>query len=129
MLVAASRHHPDGHPHAGRRVSRHPQLAIGLVLDTPGNRTGPNTVHALTQLVPLGLPAGLLIADRAYTEQLSPHFATPARRLGYRLVLDYKQEHRGLQGSTPSGKRSSASRAEVTLCAPPPWAVRPPPGA
>jgi len=52
LLVAASRHHPDGHPHAGRRISRHPQLAIGMALDTPGKRTGPNTVHTLTQLAP-----------------------------------------------------------------------------
>jgi hypothetical protein len=42
-------------------------------------------------------------ADRAYTDQLPAHFAAPARRLGYQLVLDYKQEHRGLQGSTTSG--------------------------
>jgi hypothetical protein len=103
LLVAASRRHPDGHPRIGQRVSTHPQLALGLALDAPGKRTGPNAVHALTQLVPLGLPTGLLIADRAYTDQLSPHFATPARQLGYRLVLDYKQEHRGLQGSTTSG--------------------------
>jgi hypothetical protein len=103
LLVAASHRHPAGHPHAGQRISRHPQLALGLVLDAPGKRTGPNAVHSLTRLVPLGLPAGLLISDRAYTDQLSPHFSTPARRLGYQIVLDYKQEHRGLQGSTPSG--------------------------
>jgi hypothetical protein len=27
------------------------------------------------------------------------HFAQPARRLGYQLVLDYKKEHRSIQGS------------------------------
>ncbi|KAB1147088.1 hypothetical protein F7R91_12145 [Streptomyces luteolifulvus] len=105
LLVAASRSHPDGARRAGERVSRHPQLALGLVLDTPGKRVGPNAVHTLTRLAAhgLGLPAGLLAADRAYTDQLPAHFAVPARRLGYQLVLDYKQEHRGLQGSTASG--------------------------
>ncbi|MFD8866395.1 hypothetical protein ACFV1F_18825 [Streptomyces sp. NPDC059590] len=99
LLVAASRRHPAGHPQAGERVSRHPQLALGLVLDTPGKRTGPNAVHALTALVPFGFPTGILAADRAYTDQTGPHFAQPARRLGYQLVLDYKQEQRGVQGT------------------------------
>ncbi|MFJ7421744.1 hypothetical protein ACIQXD_24495 [Streptomyces uncialis] len=99
LLVAASRRHPTTHPQAGERVSRHPQLVLGLVLDTPGKRTGPNVIHCLTQLAPLGFPAGLLAADRAYTDQVTTHFAAPARRLGYQLVLDYKKENRGLQGT------------------------------
>jgi hypothetical protein len=99
LLVAASRRHPEGHPQAGQRVSPHPQLALGLVLDTPGKRIGPNAIHALTTLVPLGFPAGLLAADRAYTDQTTAHFSQPARRLGYQLVLDYKKEHRGIQGT------------------------------
>ncbi|MFJ6985039.1 MULTISPECIES: hypothetical protein [unclassified Streptomyces] len=40
---------------------------------------------------------------RAHTDRLPAPFAVPARRLGYQLVLDYEQEHRGLQGSTASG--------------------------
>lgn len=105
LLVAASRRHPDGAAQAGERVSRHPQLALGLVLDTPGKRVGPNAVHTLSRFAALGLglPAGLLAADRAYTDQLPAHFAVPARHLGYQLVLDYKQEHRGLQGSSSFG--------------------------
>lgn len=99
LLVAASGRHPAGHSKAGQRTSRHPQLALGAVLDTPGKRVGPNAVHALTALQPFGFPAGLLAADRAYTDQTSPHFSTPARRLGYQLVLDYKQEQRGIQGT------------------------------
>ncbi|MFJ7910059.1 hypothetical protein [Kitasatospora sp. NPDC096204] len=92
LLVAASRRHPAGRANAGRRVGKHPQLALGLVLDTPGKRVGPNAVHALNALSPLGLPIGLLAADRAYTDQRSEHFQQPARRLGYQLALDYKQE-------------------------------------
>ncbi|MEU8544060.1 hypothetical protein AB0C52_29380 [Streptomyces sp. NPDC048717] len=99
LLVASSRRHPTGHPQAGERVSRHPQLALGLVLDTPGKRIGPNAVHSLARLTPLGLPTGLLAADRAYTDQIAEHFAQPARTLGYQLVLDYKQQHRGVQGT------------------------------
>lgn len=99
LLVAASRRHPVGHRQAGERVSRHPQLALGLVLDTPGKRIGPNAVHSLAQLAPLGLPTGLLAADRAYTDQITEHFAQPVRTMGYQLVLDYKQQHRGVQGT------------------------------
>ncbi|MFD7018523.1 hypothetical protein [Streptomyces sp. NPDC059928] len=99
LLVAASRRHPAGHPQAGKRISKHPQLALGLVLDTPGKRTGPNAIQALTKLVPFGFPAGLLASDRAYTDQIPENFALPARRLGYQLVLDYKKKQRGVQGT------------------------------
>ncbi|WP_327129408.1 hypothetical protein [Streptomyces sp. NBC_01727] len=99
LLVAASRRHPAHHQQVGQRVSEHPQLALGLVLDTPGKRTGPNAIHALTRLTPFGFPTGLLAADRAYTDQTTAHFAQPARQLGYQLVLDYKQEQRGVQGT------------------------------
>ena len=99
LLVAASRRHPTGHHLTGERVSRHPQLALGLVLDTGGKRLGPNAVHALTALTPLGLPVGLLAADRAYTDQTSDHFQLHVRRAGYLLALDYKQDQRGVQGT------------------------------
>ncbi|GHF46166.1 hypothetical protein [Streptomyces morookaense] len=103
LLVAGSRRHPAGHPRAGHRITEHPQLALGLVLDSPGKRLGPNAIHALGALAPFGFPAGVLAVDRAYTDQTTPHFAEPARRLGYRLVLDYKRAQRGVQGSAPSG--------------------------
>ncbi|MFJ2176941.1 hypothetical protein ACIOHE_29110 [Streptomyces sp. NPDC087851] len=99
LLVAASRRHPTGHPQADERVSRHPQIALGLVLDTPGKRIGPNAVHSLAQLTPFGFPRELLAADRACTDQRTEHFAQPVRTLGYQLVLDYKQQHRGVQGT------------------------------
>ncbi|MHA6762460.1 hypothetical protein [Streptacidiphilus sp. PAMC 29251] len=93
LAVAASRRSN------GQRISRHPQLALGAVLDTGGKRPGPNAVHTLKQLQHLGLPAGVLAADRAYTDQTSEHFQTHARKLGYQLALDYKKEHRGIQGT------------------------------
>jgi hypothetical protein len=80
-------------------TERHPQMAVGLVLDTPGTRIGPNALTTLHSLRPLGLPTRLLAADRAYTDQTHEHFAGPARALGYQLVLDYKKDQRGIQGS------------------------------
>ena len=99
LLVAASRRFSAGSTREGKRSSRHPQLLMGLVLDTPGKQLGPNAIHALKRLTPFGLPTGLLAADRAYTDQTTEHFAKPARELGYQLVLDYRRAQRGLQGS------------------------------
>ncbi|MFE9726490.1 hypothetical protein ACFYQ5_23560 [Streptomyces sp. NPDC005794] len=93
------RRRPAHHQQAGRRVSEHPQLALGLVLDTPGKRTGPNAVHALARLTPFGFPTGLLAADRTCTDRTTAHFAQPARQLGHQPVLDYKQGQRGVQGT------------------------------
>ncbi len=62
-------------------------------------RTGPNAITALTQLQQLGLPTGTCAADRAYTGCSPQNFQIPARRLGYRLALDYKAADRGVQGS------------------------------
>ncbi|MDI9886552.1 hypothetical protein QMZ92_19760 [Streptomyces sp. HNM0645] len=77
----------------------YPQLCLGFELDTPTVRTGPNAVNILTQLTGLGLPPGILAADRAYTNCTPATFQTPVRRLGYRLALDYKVIERGRQGS------------------------------
>ncbi|MCX4964118.1 hypothetical protein OHA98_04660 [Streptomyces sp. NBC_00654] len=99
VAAAWRRRYRAGHPQAGERVSRHPQLALGLVLDTPGKRVGPTAVRSLTQLAPFGFPTGLLAADRACTDQITEHFAQPVRTLGYQMVLGYKQQHRGIQGT------------------------------
>jgi len=88
-LAAASR------PHSGRVA----QIALGLVVDYPGVRTGPNAITLLTPLTRLQLPVGTLAVDRLYTDARPETFALPARALGYRLALDYKQDQRGIQGS------------------------------
>nr|WP_260407585.1 transposase [Planomonospora venezuelensis] len=80
-------------------IGTHPQLALGLVIDTPHRRVGPAAITALDAVASLGLPTGTLAVDRAYTDQAADHFARPARAHGYRLALDYKVEQRGLQGS------------------------------
>ncbi|WP_405771996.1 hypothetical protein [Streptomyces sp. NBC_01538] len=94
--LAIAAHHRD---HEDETPKAYPQLCLGFELDTPTVRTGPNAVTILTQIAGLGLPAGILAADRAYTGCSPPTFQTPVRRLGYRLALDYKVKERGLQGS------------------------------
>ncbi|WP_051753399.1 hypothetical protein [Streptosporangium amethystogenes] len=76
-----------------------PQLALGLVLDTPHKRIGANAITTLKPLSTLGFPTAFAVVDRAYTDQQPAHFAQPARELGYRLALDYKVDQRGVQGS------------------------------
>ncbi|WP_234042516.1 hypothetical protein [Streptomyces marianii] len=56
----------------------YPQLCLGFELDTPTVRTGPNAVNILTQLTGLGLPPGILAADRAYTNCTPATFQTPS---------------------------------------------------
>ncbi|MEV1242722.1 hypothetical protein [Nonomuraea sp. NPDC049750] len=76
-----------------------PQLALGLVLDTPHKRIGANAITTLKPLATLGFPTAFAAVDRAYTDQQPAHFARPARELGYKLALDYKVDQRGAQGS------------------------------
>ncbi|MFF7534462.1 hypothetical protein ACFZB2_35935 [Streptomyces bobili] len=66
---------------------------------TPGHRTGLSAITLLTPLTALQLPVGTLAVDRLYTDARPETFALPARRLGYRLALDYKQDQRGIQGT------------------------------
>uniref|UniRef100_A0AAU2VTR7 Transposase n=1 Tax=Streptomyces sp. NBC_00008 TaxID=2903610 RepID=A0AAU2VTR7_9ACTN len=94
-LAIAAHHRDPGDDAPGA----YPQLCLGFELDTPTVRTGPNALTILTQITQLGLPTGILAADRAYTGCSPSNFQTPVRRLGYRLALDYKVKERGLQGS------------------------------
>ncbi|MEV4889910.1 hypothetical protein AB0K48_11035 [Nonomuraea sp. NPDC055795] len=79
-----------------------PQLALGLVLDTPHKRIGANAITTLKPLPALGLPTAFAVVDRAYTDQQAAHFAHPIHELGYKLALDYKVDQRGVQGSVHS---------------------------
>ncbi|WP_406510945.1 hypothetical protein [Streptomyces sp. NBC_00212] len=82
------------HPRPGRVA----QIVLGLVVDYPGMRTGANAIALLKPLGELQLPIGTLAVDRLYTDARPETFALPARALGYRLALDYKQDQRGAQG-------------------------------
>lgn len=93
LVIAAHRRDHRTTPKA------YPQMCLGFVLDRPTVRTGQNAITALRQLNELRLPVGICAADRAYTGQAPHNFQVPARRLGYRLALDYKAGERGRQGS------------------------------
>ncbi|MFE9659050.1 hypothetical protein [Streptomyces sp. NPDC005955] len=98
-LLVAAHTRPPGPAGKTQGLVEYPQLCLGLVLDTPTVRTGPNAITLLRHLTELGLPTGTCAADRAYTGCAPANFQIPARRLGYRLALDYKAEDRGVQGS------------------------------
>ena len=77
-----------------------PSLIVGMApLHKPGHAPGANAVVALKSVRDRGHPAGFLAADRAYTEAKAENFQLPARALGYRVVLDYKKDQLGVQGS------------------------------
>ena len=60
---------------------------------------GQNAIRALADIARRGHPAYLLAGDRAYTQCKQEDFQLPARSLGYKLVLDYKIDQPGRQGT------------------------------
>jgi len=77
-----------------------PTLVMGMApLHQPGREPGVNAVRALRSMSERGHPPGWLAGDRAYTDAKAEHFALPARALGYKPVLDYAEDHLGVQGS------------------------------
>jgi hypothetical protein len=77
-----------------------PTLVVGMApLHKPGVEPGRNAVRALSSIHARGHPAHFLAADRAYTNAKPEDFQLPARALGYSVVLDYKIDQLGHQGS------------------------------
>jgi hypothetical protein len=77
-----------------------PNLVVAMApLHRPGREPGRNAIRGLQSLNERGHPPGWLAGDRAYTDAKAEHFALPARALGYRPVLDYAEDHLGIQGS------------------------------
>jgi hypothetical protein len=77
-----------------------PSLVVAMApLCKPGTRIGQNALVALADLASRGHPAYLLAGDRAYTQCKPEDFQLPARALGYDLVVDYKIDQLGRQGS------------------------------
>ena len=77
-----------------------PSMVMGMApLHKPGTEVGQNAIRALTSVWQRGHPAKFLAGDRAYTQATPEHFQLSARALGYDLVLDYKIDQLGLQGS------------------------------
>ncbi len=77
-----------------------PTLVLGMApLHKPGAQPGHQAIRALADIARRGHPAHLLAGDRAYTQCKPEDFQLPARALGYQLVLDYKIDQLGLQGT------------------------------
>ena len=77
-----------------------PTLALGMApLRRPGTRVGQSAIVALANIAARGHPANYLAGDRAYSQAKAEDFQLPARALGYKVVLDYKIDQLGRQGS------------------------------
>lgn len=77
-----------------------PTLVLGMApLRQPGTRVGQSAIVALKSISSRGHPANYLAGDRAYSNAKPDVFQLPARALGYKLVLDYKIDQLGRQGS------------------------------
>jgi hypothetical protein len=85
---------PPGAPPA------HPDLAIGLALTRPGEDPGGTGARVLASIAARGHKTGWLGYDRAYTQALPGRFHLPARALGYKPVMDYRDDQLGIQAST-----------------------------
>jgi hypothetical protein len=85
---------PPGTPPA------HPNLAIGLALARPGEDPGGTGARVLASAAARGHQTGWLGYDRAYTQALPDRFHLPARALGYRPVMDYRDDQLGIQANT-----------------------------
>jgi hypothetical protein len=77
-----------------------PSLAIGLALARPGEDPGGTGARVLASAAARGHKTGWLGYDRAYTQALPGRFQLPARALGYRPVMDYRDDQLGIQANT-----------------------------
>jgi hypothetical protein len=76
-----------------------PVVILGMVVDKPGHRPGPNAVDVLTDIGQRGHRPGFVAVDRAYNNSKPADFQLPARALGYQPVFDYPGTRLGIQGS------------------------------
>ena len=77
-----------------------PNLAIGLAMTRPGEDPGGTGARVLASVADRGHKPGWLGYDRAYTQALPGRFHLPARALGYRPVMDYRDDQLGIQANT-----------------------------
>ncbi len=77
-----------------------PNLATGLALTRPGQDPGGTGARVLASAAARGHKPGWLGYDRACTQALPGRFHLPARALGYRPVMDYRDDQPGIQAST-----------------------------
>ena len=77
-----------------------PNLATGLAMARPGEDPGGTGARVLACVAARGHKTGPLGYDRAYTQALPDRFHLPARALGYRPVMDYRDDQLGIQASS-----------------------------
>lgn len=77
-----------------------PNLAIGMAMTRPGEDPGGTGARVLASVAARGHKAGWLGYDRAYTQALPGRFHLPARALGYKPVMDYRDDQLGIQANT-----------------------------
>jgi hypothetical protein len=77
-----------------------PNLATGMAMARPGQDPGGTGARVLASVAARGHKTGWLGYDRAYTQALPGRFHLPARALGYRPVMDYRDDQLGIQAST-----------------------------
>ena len=77
-----------------------PNLAIGMALTRPGEDPGGTGARVLASVAARGHKPGWLGYDRAYTQALPGRFHLPARALGYKPVMDYRDDQLGIQANT-----------------------------
>ena len=77
-----------------------PNLAAGLALTRPGEDPGGTGARVLASIAARGHKPGWLGYDRACTQALPGRFHLPARALGYKPVMDYRDDQLGIQANT-----------------------------
>lgn len=77
----------------------HPAITTGIGFDKPGVGLAGNAIRILASAINRGHQPGWLATDRAYYPNLTPDtFQLPAAALGYKPVMDYRDDQLGIQG-------------------------------
>ncbi len=76
-----------------------PNLATGMAMARPGQDPGGTGARVLASVAARGHKPGWLGYDRAYTQALPGRFHLPARALGYKPVMDYRDDQLGIQAN------------------------------
>ena len=84
-------------------AERYPQLCLSMQIHTPNRYIGESAIKALYALEHFAFRKNLLAGDRAYSMCKEENFQSPARALGYQLLLDYESGALGKQGTDVHG--------------------------
>jgi hypothetical protein len=77
-----------------------PYLIVGMApLHKPGHEVGEKAIVALASIRARGHPSRWLGGDRNYTNAIADKFQLPARALGNKVVIDYREDQLGVQDS------------------------------